>query len=53
MTKSQVKTALTFIVLAILFFISSRFVLKFFFMFFLIGLIFLILGISILKGSKK
>jgi len=53
MTKSQAKTALTFIVLAILFFISSRFVFKFFFLFLVIGLICLVLGVSILKGSKK
>lgn len=53
MTKSQAKNALTLFVLAILFFISSRFVFKFFFLFLLIGLICLFLGISILKKSKK
>ena len=53
MTKSQAKTALTFIALAILFFISSRVIFKFFFLFFVIGLICLVLGIMVLKGSKK
>ena len=53
MTKNQAKSALAFFVLAILFFITSRYVMKFFFLFFLIALVCLILGVSILKGDKN
>ena len=52
MTGTQAKRAMTFFVLAILFFLSSRFVFKFVFLFLLIGLLFFMLGISALKGSK-
>jgi len=53
MTKNQAKSALAFLVLAVLFFITSRYVMKFFFLFFLIALVCLILGVSILKGDKS
>ena len=53
MTKNQAKSALAFFVLAILFFITSRYVMKFFFLFFLIALVCLILGVSILKGDRN
>lgn len=53
MTKNQAKSALAFFVLAILFFITSRYVMKFFFLFFLIALVCFILGVSILRGDKS
>ncbi len=53
MTKNQAKSALALFVLAILFFITSRYVMKFFFLFFLIALVCLILGVSILKGDRN
>lgn len=53
MTKNRAKTALYLFLLAILFFITSRYVMKFFFLFFLIALVCLVLGVSILKGDKN
>jgi len=56
MTK-RVKNALTFFVIAAVFFIISRvvfrFVFPFFSVFFMIGLICALIGYSILKGGKN
>ena len=53
----RVKNAITLFVIAAVFLIISRvvfrFVVPFFFLFFLLGLICIVFGISILKGGKN